>query len=516
MATFPAASTSLADVQAACDLATAAGAGSRVEVPAGTSNWTGKLTFHCTGGQFVGAGSTSITGGNNVTVFNDNYNADDNLMDFQGLSEIAGITVQGGTATTPKDGGRMRVGDTTDLRIHHCTFNTDTDAGYQMIQFGSGVRGVMYQCAGTLTSDNLLPGFFFYNGRFGGGGDTQGNYEWTQPTAFGTDDYFYIEDCSFVNTDRGRIWDGFTAAKVVVRFCTVVNGGLSEAHATGHSADDRGTRSQEIYGNFASTDLVEPSFAGVDLSSGTTLAWGNSWDEAYKNVFITNVTRKSNATYGQTATPNGWGYAGTAFNGTGSNWDGGTLNGTNTTLGYPCLDQPGRGAGQLLVGLMPSKTNQATGTIAWPNQALEPIYLWNNTGAVAPGWGGNVISDNSGGRVVANRDYYQQASGIQTSPTSPFNGTTGTGWGTIANRPTTCTTGVGYWATDEGDWNESDSNPYGVNQAGNSGRLYIATATNTWTLYYEPYTYPHPLRNETPGDVTINTTNLTTTNLVIG
>jgi hypothetical protein len=23
--------------------------------------------------------------------------------------------------------------------------------------------------------------------------------------------------------------------------------------------------------------------------------------------------------------------------------------------------------------------------------------------------------------------------------------------------------------------------------------LYVATATDTWTLYYTPYTYPHPL-----------------------
>ena len=222
--------------------------------------------------------------------------------------------------------------------------------------------------------------------------------------------------------------------------------------------------------------------------------WGNSWNQVYKNIYHFDVTRKDNATYSQTATPNGWGYAGTEFNGTGSRWDGGTALGTDTTKGYPCLDQPGRGQGDLITGGFPNKVNSTTGTIYWPHQALEPIYIWNNTGSIVSGWGGNVYSDNSNGRLVADRDYYKPASGIQTSPTSPFNGTSGTGWGTLANRPTTCTTGVGYFATDQGSWNTSTSNPYGVQQNGASGVLYKCTATNTWTLYYTPYTYPHPLQ----------------------
>ena len=83
------------------------------------------------------------------------------------------------------------------------------------------------------------------------------------------------------------------------------------------------------------------------MGNGTALVWGNSWDQVYKNIYRFKVTRKNNATYNQTATPNGWGYAGTEFNGTGSMWDGGTALGTDTLKGYPCLDQPGRGQGDL-------------------------------------------------------------------------------------------------------------------------------------------------------------------------
>jgi len=57
----------------------------------------------------------------------------------------------------------------------------------------------------------------------------------------------------------------------------------------------------------------------------------------------------------------------------------------------------------------------------------------------------------------------------------PFNGTSGIGVGLLSARPATCKVGVAYWATD-------------------TRTLYRATAANTWTGYYTPYTYPHPLR----------------------
>jgi hypothetical protein len=41
------------------------------------------------------------------------------------------------------------------------------------------------------------------------------------------------------------------------------------------------------------------------------------------------------------------------------------------------LDQPGRGKGDLLTGRSPV-INARTGTVAWPNQALDPVYSWNN------------------------------------------------------------------------------------------------------------------------------------------
>ncbi|MGI9331941.1 MAG: hypothetical protein ACR2RL_02175, partial [Gammaproteobacteria bacterium] len=133
--------------------------------------------------------------------------------------------------------------------------------------------------------------------------------------------------------------------------------------------------------------------------------------------------------------------------------------------GYPCYHQPGRDG----------------------NGALKPWYLWNNrwnTGEKMP----FSLYVNGPAHVAADRDFYDEtATGPQTSFSSPFDGSTGTGWGTLANRPTACTPtsevldsgngGVAYFATDQGAL----------------GTLYRCSAANTWTPHYAPYTYPHPL-----------------------
>lgn len=114
------------------------------------------------------------------------------------------------------------------------------------------------------------------------------------------------------------------------------------------------------------------------------------------------------------------------------------------------------------------------------NQVQDPAYVWQTQAS-------SIAEDDTActNCIVANTDYFKD--------TVSFNGTVGMGVGTIASRPSTCTAGsggapgVGYWATDEGgDWNTS-------NGTSNDGRLYKCTATNTWTLAYTPYTYPHPL-----------------------
>src|SRR5262249_44762867 len=155
-------------------------------------------------------------------------------------------------------------------------------------------------------------------------------------------------------------------------FNNLVASCAGEVHATGHAGDDRGCRAQEIYGNLSSlgSGQIEPNFDLADIGSGTALVWGNQAQGVYKNILHFNVTRKNYATYAQQTTPFGWCYFGTSFNSTGSAWDQNSI----TTTGWACIDQPGRGKSGLLTGTFPNKINNATGTVHWPNQALEPMY----------------------------------------------------------------------------------------------------------------------------------------------
>jgi hypothetical protein len=498
-----------ATVQAAFN---AASAGATITCPPGTYSWTTAVSWTAPANvTFRGSGSLSTLGGGDATIIQDDYAANAAVlhitMGASGTFRIAGFTFRGGSGSLKDNDGVVTIdGSGAGVRIDHMHFDWTTYTGTgsndqsKIVVFGNSVWGVLDHSIFDPVRNAAL---YVFTGE---GSDGMGNTTWASPTNFGCAtlssgncvDYVYLEDNLWRTTDDVpfRIGDGWSAGKVVWRFNTITGGAGFEMHATGHAGDDRGIRASEGYGNQFNSVLAQynggtgPPYAMADVASGAELIWGNTVEtNGVKNVYRFHVTRKDNGTYTQQATPTGWGYCGTAFNGTGSNWD----KNDNVSTGTPCLDQPGRGQGDLLVGFFPTKTNNTTGTIAWPNQALEPVYIWMNTATATAIWGGTEYLNDTGGRVAANLDYYAQASGAQTTSSSPFNGTTGTGWGTIARRPSTCTTGVGYFATDEGSWNTSSSNPQGVDFAGADGRLYKCTSTNTWTLYYTPYTYPHPL-----------------------
>jgi len=173
-----------------------------------------------------------------------------------------------------------------------------------------------------------------------------------------------------------------------------------------------------------------------------------------------------------------------------------------------CIDQPGgRGAGFLYTG----NSGNGGSPVQSAAQVLSPTYGWMNSFTPNKDFGtlGPVYSTGTwagSGRIIRNREIYTEDvnQAAQSSSTSPFDGSTsgtagkGIGHGTLANRPTNCTPnpvggalgGVGYWATDSGPaWNNGSQ----------GGQLFVCTATNTWTLYYTPYTYPHPLIQGTGG-----------------
>ena len=119
--------------------------------------------------------------------------------------------------------------------------------------------------------------------------------------------------------------------------------------------------------------------------------------------------------------------------------------------GYACLDQIGH-----IFGVPSGGSN-----------TLEGLYAWGNTlnGSDIDITVSEASMEN---HLQADRDFYDED--------AAFDGTSGVGVGLLSARPSTCTPEVGYWATDE-------------------NKFYRCLTTNTWTLHYEPFDYPHPLRN---------------------
>jgi hypothetical protein len=486
--TINAASCNQSDVQTAFNSVTSST--KTVNIPAGSCTWSSTVTLTVPSGStaLTVQGQTACTGSGNPasnnlactdnTLINDQMSYSNNDPPLLAVTTVAGgafrltgisITGQGASTVQTYNGAINIYGGSQSVRVDH---NHISNIRADMINTGNGVAGVYDH---NIFSNNPSSILFRITGATTN--DFGGNTPWSQATGLGTSNFVFFEDNLIVgganDCDRGGRW--------VMRYNTLSGIGntlqFALVHPTGEPGGAiRGCRAWEWYGNSMSVPSGNPyAEYGGFISSGTGVIWGNSNVDGHTQNFINLLSmRTTNTTYTQAATPNGWGYCGTAFDGTGSAWD------QNTSTGYRCLDQPGTGQSSLITpnGNFPSLSP------SWPNQASEPIYEWMDQ--FTPSYGGPfLVSTEGASNLINNSDYYLWCAASSPTGCTTFDGTKGVGSGTLAARPSTCTTGVGYWATDQGNWNTSGS--------GGQGQLFKCTATNTWSLAYTPYQYPHPL-----------------------
>lgn len=465
--------------------------GDIISIPAGTCTWTGtsgisvtftkSVTIQGAGAQYATSGG-SATAGSDSTIIIDNLTGsggDLNITTTAGKSfRYTGIFLHQNSSSTVEYGMLQIGGASTAVRVDHSHFYSYV-SGNKDVVINGDVTGVADHNFYDALSSTVTNDLGFYNG-IGWGGLSDpgyGNASWSVADNFGTSQFFYVEDSLFNN---GWVSDCSVGGRFVIRYSTATNANGMEIHGISGSPY-RSCRAGEVYQNTVSSSSL---FGGgiAELNGGAYLAWGNTVTN-YTNVVEMSDLRQSNVTYGETAPPNGWGYCGDTQTGSTSVWDKNTSN-----TGYACLDQPARGKGDLITGnSFPNIIDSVTSTQTWPNQALDPIYVWANT----LGTGGTAMANNntSPSLLSDNRDYYQQFGANGESGT--FNGTAGVGQGTSlpSSAQPTCTPssnpiasgfpisgnwGPGYWDT-------------------TNRTLYVCTATNTWTAYYTPYTYPHPL-----------------------
>jgi hypothetical protein len=298
---------------------------------------------------------------------------------------------------------------------------------------------------------------------------------------------------SFVDGDLKKfiIADNFTRGRVID--CAFTNADATVTCASGNfTAGDVGrhvsTTNRTTIGLGAQADYLR--IASVTNSTTIELD-GNANATAtvqtiFAEPFIVSITNGTTAEMSVPAT---------------ASQSGKTLVIGYTNQGYPLLDQPGRGyfpsanAGNWPLSASYTEANY---------EQLMPIYtfgnLWTSGGSTSNPPATSLSFVSTAGYMKADREWYDPVGRVQTSSSSPFDGTTGTGFGTLANRPATCEPGVGYWAYDQGSWNTSGKTYTYFETNGGTGTatysqgvFYKCTATDTWTTYFTPYAFPHPL-----------------------
>lgn len=463
-----------------------------VNIPAGTCVWTTTISVTqpaaVTSLTVIGAGNLLCPAScDDATTINDQtpHTGGDigaiNITTSAGatLSRFSGITFTYSSGSNTFHGTMQYAGSSKNIRWDHNHFKFITAV---VCTLDGPMEGVIDHNFFQMVNPSTNNGCKIQ----GDSGGHLGDVEWSQATQFGTIHFIFFEDNVF---SGGVPEDCRFGGRFVARHNTLTwpvtgspAGGGWQGHATGSAGNDgRSCRAFESYLNTFTGQSSNPNFTSEFSDGGPQLTWGNTIVGMQHNLYFVN-DRGNNGTYTQSATPAGWGYCGTNFNGTGSNWD----QNVAPTNGYACIDQVGRGIGDLLTGVPPTKVNSTTGTIAWPNQAREPDYSWLENWTTPSGGSGNGflgVIDPAGGTIVNNRDFYFQCDA--NNPTCPgvFNGSVGVGTGPFAARPLACTAGPGS-TPGVGFWDTTNSILWVCTVTGNPG---------TWTNYYTPFTYPHPL-----------------------
>lgn len=468
-ATVNAATCSQADVLKALQ---SANSGDTVQIPAGTCTWTTELSYTAPGSiSIIGAGNQSVVGGGDQTVIIDNVNHSScNCPTFaittasaSSVFRLSGITIKQNGSSVLTDNGILNIyGNSQNIRLDHIHFAMISGVGGVGADIHGWIYGVVDHSLFDLVAGTVNNGVRVDEATMSGDTAGMGNGSWAAATNFGSNQFIFFENNTY---NGGFANDCNGGGRQVFRYNTF-NDSTTQAHEM--EGDLRGCRAAELYNNTyvgnASDDI--DSTILYETRMGTTLIWGNITTGYHDLLYMYND--RTNTEHPQAAPPADFGMCGTGLGP--SVWDQNT-----NSAGYGCIDQVGRGQGDLLTGSFPHKVDSVTGTATWPHQKLEPVYEWMNQYNVPAGFSSNLCFSGDTNTIQANRDFYCSVPVWNgTSFNGAFTGAVGTGWGLLAVRPASCTPLTAYWATD-------------------TNTLYQCATPNAWTAYYTPYTYPHPL-----------------------
>ncbi len=428
---------SQADVESAISAATT---GDTVSVPAGSFTWGASGDFVLINKAITVSGAG--TGATTVTISNTSGTYGSACIRITAAAVLKSFSITGSTlaARTPISVGTADGWRITDIAYTDPSGPSGSGGYFAIVE---NVYGLFDNCA--IGGNNQQTEFILIRGK---------PNSWTTDHTMGTADAVYIEDCAY--SGSGYVCDANSNARVVVRYCTISGSQKVDGHGLASNSPAQGVRHMEVYGNVWSSNAT--FWTAIELRGGTGMIFNNT------NTYATGGSLElTDYAYRNSG---GWPNFGGTF---------------RFPSDYPIDDQIG-------VGKDPKAA------------ASEPMYLWNlrangalwnrilktaSSQAITANGG---VSYGDADLIAADRDFFIENAGT-------FTGASGVGIGTALQMVaiTPVKTGVGFWVTDEGQWNESSIGP--------DGRLYTWNGS-AWALKYTPYTYPHPLRGVLPYDST--------------
>lgn len=427
------------DVQNAINIC---GPGDTVVVPNGVCDITAVITMPSIPIVVISANgplNTAWRDSNNTSTQDNSLNS---VFRFQTAVtnfeyRLSGISIMPGTKTNNFfDSGEISVGGQGNMvRIDNMIISNNLNCGvgwdgpFGVIDHNKFVSPNSKQPAKVKHSSFLGQGSF-------------GDYSWSVGPMYGTSNFVFFEDNVFTNFGGvpGIGLDAIDGARYVVRHNLGIDGTIIAGHGTETTQRERSIRVAEIYsnifdmhgqseaghvrggarvitGNIFKNSSVAYSVRAYRLNTGVTpfrFADGtNAWD-SNDGIIYTNGT----ADFGGLGTmtdnkiiwiPHQWqsysfrditqGKASEIIDNTANSltFDTGVAANSPITVAggdaydirkvVHILDSPGRGMG----ALMSNSTPVINGIAQYPNQALEPIYFWNNT------LNGSSVSMNNGG-----------------------------------------------------------------------------------------------------------------------
>lgn len=322
---FVSTSCTAADIQDKLDMADTDGDG--VFLDCATTELTSAISWVAPPNSYLkGRGSTSQTGGNDLTVITDSFQSAAPLLTIttnaSGSFRLYGASVKGGTSGgNTKSSGVIAIdGASSSFRMDHFTIDGqtyNTAVVNQLIRVTGCVYGVIdhsifrMNSVGNATNHHLTSC---------SGSTDAGDGAWAQATGNGGANFLYLEDNEYYGNSEGAPSNGFAndcyvGGKMVHRNNTLYRAQI-QTHATAgvNNGSNRGCRAMEGYRNIFDAGAFF-LFNAFWHNSGPGLYWGNETrgdtaDDGFVHFTTLHNARRNRSEYAEAPGTNlGWGYA---------------------------------------------------------------------------------------------------------------------------------------------------------------------------------------------------------------